>query len=364
MLSQAGICVIAEAGVNHNGSIDLAQELIRNAAEAGANIVKFQTFKASKLTTPAAPKAQYQARNYGASGSQQDMLRKLELSEADHFKMRDACEKWDIEFLSTPFDEESLDFLTGHELIKRIKIPSGEITNLPFLLRMSRTGLPIILSSGMATLGEIETALMCLAYGLLHKSGVPDRDALIQAYVSEAGRQALNARVTLLHCTTEYPAPFEEVNLRVIPSLRSAFPVQVGYSDHTPGTAIPMAAAALGSVVIEKHFTLDKAMEGPDHKASLSPEELTLMIQGIRQIEASLGSSVKYPSESEIRNRSIARKSLVAAAAIARGTPFTAENLTCKRPGNGIPAHEYWNFLGKLATRSFQTDELIDLGGE
>lgn len=364
MLSKTGICVIAEAGVNHNSSIDLAIELITKAAKAGADIVKFQTFKASRLTTASAPKAQYQIRNQGASESQQDMLKKLEITEADHFKLFEACEKRGIEFLSTPFDEESLDFLTRHELIKRVKIPSGEITNLPFLLRVSRTGLPIILSSGMATLGEIEMALMCIAYGLLHKLGDPDRDALIHAFISPDGQQALRSSVTLLHCTTEYPAPFGEVNLRVIQSMRMAFPVNIGYSDHTPGIAIPMAAAALGSIVIEKHFTLDKSMEGPDHKASLSPDELTLMIQGIRQIEASLGSFVKYPSESELRNRAIARKSLVAAAPIIRGAPFTAENLTCKRPGNGIPAHEYWNFLGKSACRNFQSDELIDLGGD
>jgi N-acetylneuraminate synthase len=364
MLSKAGICVIAEAGVNHNGSIDLAEELIRTAAEAGADIVKFQTFKASKLTTPSAIKAQYQTRNHGASGSQQDMLRKLELSEKDHFKLMDSCERQGIEFLSTPFDDESLEFLTSHRLIKRIKVPSGEITNLPFLLKLSRSGLPIILSSGMATLGEIESALMCIAFGMLHSSGIPDRDALIRAFVSNAGQDALRSNVTLLHCTTEYPAPFEEVNLRVLQSLRSAFPVQVGYSDHTEGIAIPMAAVALGSVVIEKHFTLDKSMDGPDHKASLAPEELVAMIQGIRHIEASLGTSIKFPSESELKNRSVARKSLVAAHPIERGTVFTAENLTCKRPGSGIPAQEYWNLLGKRASRSFQTDELIDLGSD
>lgn len=364
MLSTSKVCIIAEAGVNHNGSIDLAQKLIRTAAEAGAEIVKFQTFKASKLATPFAQKSQYQIRNHGASGSQQEMLRKLELSEEDHFKLKDSCERHGIEFLSTPFDNESLEFLTNHRLIKRIKVPSGEITNLPFLLQASRSGLPILLSSGMATLGEIESALMCIAFGMLHRSGVPDRDALIRAYVSSSGQEALRSNVTLLHCTTEYPAPFEEVNLRVLQSLRSAFPLQVGYSDHTEGIAIPMAAAALGSVVIEKHFTLDKSMDGPDHKASLSPDELFAMVQGIRQIEAGLGTSIKFPSESELKNRNVARKSLVAAHPIERGTVFTAENLTCKRPGHGIPAQEYWNLLGKRAIRSFQMDELIDLGSD
>jgi N-acetylneuraminate synthase len=357
------VLVIAEAGVNHNGSMELALELIQAAAAAGADVVKFQSFKADQLTTAAAPKAVYQQQNDPSKTSQQDMLRKLELSEQDHLRLFEYCERLDIEFMSTPFDEASLDFLVSRNLIRRLKIPSGEITSLPFILRASRSGLPLIISTGMATLSEIETALMCIAFGIKHASGDPDREAMLAAYSDIAVQKALIERVIVLHCTTEYPAPLHEVNLNAIRTLQQSFQTPVGYSDHTQGIAVPLAAVALGACLIEKHFTLDRNMEGPDHKASLIPTELKAMVQGIRDVQASLGSSRKLPSPSELANRAAARKSLVASCYISEGAIFTRENLTCKRPGTGIPAAEFWNVLGSTATRSYQPDELIDSQG-
>ena len=361
MAKTSPITVIAEAGVNHNGSIERALELIRVAADCKADIVKFQTFKASKITTGQARQAQYQIENMGQVETQQNMLEKLELSESDHFKLADACLSSGIEFLSTPFDVDSLEFLTKHKLIKRIKIPSGELTNLPFILAASRSGLPLILSTGMATLGEIEQALMCIAYGLTHAAGIPRRENLLQAYSSKEGQELLKKHVIVLHCTTEYPAPFAEINLKVIRNLRRAFPTPIGFSDHSKGIAIPIASAALGVCLIEKHFTLDKELEGPDHKASLDPLELAAMIDGVRQVELSLGHSIKIPSSSEIKNRDAARKSLVAACTIETGVRFSQENLVCKRPGSGISAEEFWNVIGKTARKTFQADDLIDL---
>lgn len=352
--------IIAEAGVNHNGSLERAIQLVDAAAEAGADAVKFQTFKADKLVGRAAPKAEYQIENTGASESQHEMIRKLELDEAAHLRLKQHCHGKGIEFLSTPFDMESLTMLVSRFDISLVKLASGEITNAPFLLAAARTGKPVILSTGMSDLGDVENALGVLAFGYTRHETAPSLAAFKAAYCSEAGQSALRDRVTLLHCTTEYPAPFAEVNLRAMETLRQAFGLPVGYSDHTPGIAISIAAAALGATVMEKHFTLDRNLPGPDHKASLEPGELAEMVRAIRQVEQSLGSPRKAPAPAELKNRPIARKSLVAARDISPGETLTAENLAIKRPGSGISPIHYWDWLGKVATRAYVADELIE----
>ena len=353
------VYVIAEAGVNHNGSIEQAKRLVDVAAEAGADAVKFQTFKADKLVSRAARKADYQVANMGTSESQHEMIKKLELDDAAHEVLIQHCKLRGIEFLSTPFDLESLDLLARTFDLSRIKLPSGDITNAPLLLAAARTGKPAILSTGMSTLGEIETALAVLAFGYTEADAPPSLAAFQGAYGSAAGQKALQDKLTLLHCTTEYPAPFAEVNLRAMATLRDAFGLRVGYSDHTPGIAIPVAAVALGAVLIEKHFTLDRNLPGPDHKASLEPEELRQMMQSIREVETALGSAIKQPAASELRNRPVARKSLVAACDIAKGQLFTPENLAIKRPGDGISPIHYWDWLGKTAERDYQQDDKV-----
>lgn len=352
--------IIAEAGVNHNGSLEQATLLVDAAAEAGADAVKFQTFKADKLVSRTAPKAEYQIENTGVSESQHEMIRKLELDEAAHLRLKQHCLSKGIEFLSTPFDPESLDMLVSRVGISLVKLASGEITNAPFLLAAARTGHPVILSTGMSDLEDVENALGILAFGYTCREALPSLAAFKAAYCSEGGQSALQSSVTLLHCTTEYPAPFAEVNLRAMETLRQSFGLPVGYSDHTAGIAIPIAAAALGATVIEKHFTLDRNLPGPDHQASLEPGELAEMVRAIRQVEQSLGSSCKAPTPSELKNRPVARKSLVAIRAISRGETFTAENLAIKRPGSGISPLHYWDWLGKVATRPYNTDELIE----
>jgi len=353
------IYIIAEAGVNHNGSLDQAVRLVDVAAESGADAVKFQTFKADKLVSREAPKAQYQIENTGEHETQHEMIRKLELDEAAHLHLQQHCIKKGIQFLSTPFDLESLDMLVSRFDLPVIKLASGEITNAPFLLAAARTGKPVILSTGMSDLGDIENALGVLAFGYTSQQISPSFAAFKKSYASEAGQSALSDRVTLLHCTTEYPAPYSEVNLRAMNTLHQAFALPVGYSDHTQGIAISIAAAALGATVIEKHFTLDRNLPGPDHKASLEPKELTEMVRSIRQVGQSLGASSKAPTPAELRNRPIARKSLVAGRDISQGEVFTAENLIVKRPGDGIAPLHYWEMLGNTATRHYTTDELI-----
>ncbi|MDA8094283.1 MAG: N-acetylneuraminate synthase [Betaproteobacteria bacterium] len=353
------VFIIAEAGVNHNGSVEMAIRLIDAAAEAGADAVKFQTFKAAKLASRLANKAAYQVRNTGEDDSQLAMLRKLELDEAAHGVLMSHSASRGIGFLSTPFDTESLDLLVRLDL-PCIKISSGDITNAPFLLDIARTGKPIILSTGMSTLAEIEGALSALAFGYLTpEEAMPSVDAFVAAYNSSAGQAALEKHVTLLHCTTEYPAPFEDVNLDAMNSMACAFGLPVGYSDHTTGISVPIAAAALGAKVIEKHFTLDRNLPGPDHKASLEPDELKMMVAGIREVEAALGSPLKKIAPSEIENRPAGRKSLVASRDIHKGELFTAENLALKRPGDGISPMRYWEWLGKTADRDFLQDEQI-----
>lgn len=352
--------IIAEAGVNHNGSLGKAKELIDIAAACGADAVKFQTFQADKLLTQAAPKADYQTIHTGKDESQYEMIKKLELSENDHYQLIEYCRQKKILFLSTPFDLASVDWLTKKFNLQTIKIASGEITNAPLLLHIARSGKPVILSTGMATLGDIEMALSVLAFGyLMHIQLAPTQDRLIDTYRSLAGQQILKQKVTLLHCTTEYPAPYADVNLRALDTLKQAFNLPVGYSDHTDGIEIAIAAVARGATTIEKHFTLDKNLPGPDHKASLEPNELERMINAIRHVEEALGEGNKIPSAAEFKNRLIARKSLVALSNIRKGDIFTELNLGLKRPGNGISGIYYWEWLGKIAQQDYIENELI-----
>jgi len=331
------VVIIAEAGVNHNGDVNIAKQLIDAAAEAKADYVKFQTFQSNKVISSFAEQASYQYKNTGIKESQLEMVQKLELSKQDHQLLLDHCKKTNIKFFSTSFDLPSTRFLRKLNL-GLFKIPSGEITNLPYLSLIGGYNTEIILSTGMADLGEIEQAIR-----VLEKNGT-ERN-----------------KITLLHCTTEYPAPFEEVNLKAMNTLREAFGTEVGYSDHTEGIEVAIAATALGASVIEKHFTLDKSLHGPDHKASLDPDELKKMVYSIRLIEKSLGDGRKEPSQSEIRNKSVARKSLVAKKLIKKGDKFTRNNIAIKRPGNGISPMKIDDVLGRKAIRTFTTDEMIEI---
>ncbi len=351
--------IIAEAGVNHNGSLDTARQLIDVAAAAGADAVKFQTFRTEALVSRSAPRAEYQIRAMKADESQFEMLKKLELDEAAHDTLIAHAKAQGIEFLSTPFDLLSLRLLTERFGMRTIKVPSGEITNGPFLLQIARAAGEIILSTGMSDLADVESALAVIAFGFLHPQGNPDPVALRAALESADAWKELRERVTLLHATTEYPAPPEEVNLRAMDTLASAFGLETGYSDHTRGIHISIAAAARGAAVIEKHFTMDRNMDGPDHKASLEPAELKEMVQCIRDIEQALGDSRKRATVSERKNMSVARKSLVASRSIAAGEQFTEENVGVKRPGTGISPMLYWEHLGRSARRSYEPDEAL-----
>ncbi|MCV3373788.1 N-acetylneuraminate synthase [Campylobacter lari] len=331
------VVVIAEAGVNHNGDLNLAKKLIEVASEAGADYVKFQTFRTELCISKNAQKAEYQLKTTSHEESQFDMIKKLELSKQDHEVLIEHCKKCNIKFLSTAFDLESIDLLV--ELgVEIFKIPSGEITNLPYLKKIAKLNKNIILSTGMASLGEIEMALDVL---------------------TDNGTQ--RNKITILHCNSEYPTPFKDVNLKAMQTIKEAFKLPVGYSDHTLGMIIPIAAVAMGACVIEKHFTLDKNMQGPDHLASLNPDELKTMVQSIRELEQALGNGIKKPSESETKNINIGRKSLVAASPIKKGDFFTEKNLGVKRPGNGISPMEWDNIIGKVAEKNFDIDELIVL---
>lgn len=352
--------IIAEAGVNHNGDEALAFKLVDAAHAAGANIVKFQTFKAAKLVTAQAKQAEYQITNTKKTESQLDMLSRLELSYEAHHRLIKYCDEIGIEFLSTAFDSESLDFLVNDLGITRLKIPSGEITNAPLVLDHALTGCDIIVSTGMASLAEIEDVLGVIAFGYTVKGDVqPSIQAFRDAYFSEQGQKALKNKVTILHCTTEYPAPMEDINLLAMDSIASAFRLPIGYSDHSEGITIPIAAVARGAKIIEKHFTLDKEMEGPDHKASLDPIELSNMVSAIRAVENALGDGVKGPRPSEIKNKAVARKSLVALKSIKAGEIYSAENLTIKRPGNGSTPYFYWDLIGKVALQDCVEGEVI-----
>lgn len=352
--------IIAEAGVNHNGSLTMAKQLVDVAAEAGADAVKFQTFKAASFVSSRAPKADYQKCVTDKGESQMEMLRKCELDEDAFKEIIEQCHKRGIEFLSTPFDFESIDLLVSKFGLSRIKLSSGEITNGPLLLKVAQTHKPLILSTGMSTLGEVELALGVLAFGYMQSSNLPSFEAFHEAYGSEKGQQSLREKVVLLHCTTAYPAPFSEVNLMAMDTLYSAFQLPVGLSDHTLGIAVAVAAVACGASIIEKHFTLDRSLPGPDHKSSLVPDELKAMVHSIREVESSLGNPYKVPARSELKNRIIVRKSLVAAKDIRKGEVFAAENLTFKRPGNGYSPMTYWSLLGHRAKKDYARDELVE----
>lgn len=351
--------VIAEAGVNHNGSPEMALRLVDAAADAGADIVKFQLFHAEALASSGAHKADYQKRTTDSDQMQLEMLQQLELQEDDFRRILHRCRDRQVGFLATPFDEQSLDELVDKYGAETIKFASGELTNGPLLLRAARTGKSLILSTGMSTLAEVETALAVLAYGYTTADGSPSQQSFQRAYASEKGRQALRAHVTLLHCTTEYPSAYEDANLRAMDTLRETFALPVGLSDHTPGIVIPIAAVARGATVIEKHLTLDRNLTGPDHLASLEPSELREMVTAIRQIEVALGDGVKAPTAAERKNISVARKSLVAARDIRKGETFTAENVAIKRPGTGTSPMQYWDWLGRVAAHDYKKDQVL-----
>ena len=329
------VFIIAEAGVNHNGSLVLAKKLVDAAKDAGADCVKFQTFVSKNIVSKNAVKAEYQKQQTEPEESQQDMLKKLELSFDEFVELNEYCKSKSIEFMSTAFDFDSIDFLDSLGM-GTWKIPSGDITNLPYLIKIAKLNKPVILSTGMSTMEDIRSAIKAL---------------------KENGA----AELTVLHCTTEYPTPFEDVNLRAMNTIKEEFGVKVGYSDHTKGIEVPIAAVALGATVIEKHFTLDRNMEGPDHKASLEPNELKAMVDSIRHIELALGNGMKQPAESEKKNMAVARKSIIASKDIKAGDIFTEENLTVKRPGDGISPMRWFDIIGKPAPRDFEEDELIEL---
>lgn len=329
------VFIIAEAGVNHNGSLTTAKLLVDKAKESGADCIKFQTFVSKNIVTKNAEKAEYQKQQTDSNESQLDMLCKLELSFDDFAELNNYCKLKQIEFLSTAFDFDSIDFLNSLNM-KRWKIPSGDITNLPYLIKIAKLNRPIILSTGMSTMDDVR-----LAINSLRNNG--------------------NSNITVLHCTTEYPTPYQDVNLNAMLTMKDEFNIPIGYSDHTRGIEIPIAAVAMGATVIEKHFTLDSNMEGPDHKASLEPDELKAMVSAIRNVEAAMGDGIKRPSKSEKRNMEAARKSIVAKTNIKKGEIFTQENLIVKRPGNGISPMKWFEVLGEISTRDFKEDELIEL---
>ena len=354
------IFVIAEAGVNHNGLLELAKQLVDVAVYAGADAVKFQSFKAEKLTVGNAEKAAYQKQSTGADETQLEMLKKLELDEKSQLELSRYCQRKRIEFLSTPFDEESLDFLVRQIGISKIKVASGEITNAPLLLKMACTGLPLIVSTGMSRLEEIEQALGVIAFGYLYPHQEPKSyDSFQATFDSQEGKEILKQKVSLLHCTSEYPAPYRDVNLLAIDTLFQKFHLPVGLSDHTSGIAVAIAAAARGATIIEKHLTLDKNLSGPDHQASLDPQTFQGLIENLRALESAWGSGEKVPAQSELKNIPIARKVLVAQKRIEKGDRFTVSNLTAKRFKEGIPPIHYWDLLGKTATKNYQPDEIV-----
>lgn len=329
------VMIIAEAGVNHNGDFSLAKQMVDVAKAAGVDYIKFQTFRPEKLVSRFAEKAEYQKETTGANESQLEMLQKLTLSEENFIALKHYCDKIGIGFISTPFDLDSIDFLETFDM-DFWKVPSGEVTNLPYLEAIAKTSRKVVMSTGMCSVDEIVSAV-----NVLESYNVPD--------------------IILLHCNTQYPTPFEHVNLRAMGMIAEKTGKIVGYSDHTQGIEVPIAAVAMGARVIEKHFTLDKGMEGPDHKASLNPVELRSMVSAIRNIEKSIGTGLKEPSPSELANRAVARKSIVAARAIKKGEVFSSENMTTKRPGDGISPMLWYGVIGKVAKRDYFEDELIEI---
>lgn len=352
--------IIAEAGVNHNGSLDLAFSLIDVAVEAGADAVKFQTFKTENLVTKKARQAEYQVENIGEETSQFDMLKKLELTYDEFVQLKAYCDEKKIEFLSTPFDRESVDFLVDEIRINTVKIPSGELTNVPLIHYIATKRKPIILSTGMATMDDIHEALSFISYGMAYPNEKVVLDAVREFYNTSEAKKWLRDYVTVLHCTTEYPTPYKDINLRAMDYLKKELQVNTGLSDHSEGIYVPVAAVACGAKIIEKHFTISRHLPGPDHRASLEPVELAEMVKAIRMIEQSLGSGEKKLTLNEQCNQVAARKSLVAEKMIQAGDTFTEENLTIKRPGSGIMPSEFWSLLGTTASKSYEEDELID----
>ena len=353
------VFVIAEAGVNHNGSLKLAEKLIDVAVEARADAVKFQTFKTELCITKTAKRAKYQ-RVDGQADTQFDMVKKLELSQDDFRYLFRYCESRGIQFLSTAFDIPSLKFLTEELQQPLIKIPSGDVLNGPLLLAAARTGKEILLSTGMCHLGDIEHALGVLAFGFLDDGSVsPGHEVFQNTFSREESWQMLKSRVSLLHCTTEYPAPYTDVNLMAMQTLRTAFNLPIGISDHSMGIEVPIGAVALGATVVEKHFTLDRDMEGPDHKASLGPDDLASMISAIRNISMSLGDGLKFPRQSEIKNIEIARKYIVAAKPIKAGQVIAEGDIIAKRATKGISPIFYWDIVGSISDRDYMIDDVI-----
>lgn len=350
------VLIIAEAGVNHDGSLDDACRMIDVAAEAGADVVKFQTFDPEAVLTARAMKAAYQAANTGEGGTQLDMVRKLALSRDDHLALAARCERRGVRFMSTAFDIGSLEFLSGLDM-PAIKIPSGDLTWGAMLLAAARVGPPLILSTGMATLGEVRDALKVIAFGFLGQGDPPGPQALDQAFAD--GQAELGGRVTLLHCTTEYPAPMEAINLRAMTTMAETFGLKVGYSDHSLGQSVAIAAVARGASVIEKHFTLSRTRPGPDHPASLEPDEMAAMIRSIREVEIALGRPEKQPAAAELGNREIARRALVATRSIARGEILTADMMTAKRPADGLSPMQQWRLIGTTAQRDYAPDDAL-----
>lgn len=352
--------IIAEAGVNHNGSVEMAKQLIKVAKNSGADAVKFQTFKAENLVTADAKQANYQENNLGAATSQYEMLKKLELSYTEFIELKKYCDKLKIEFLSTPFDFKSVDFLINELGMARVKIPSGELTNIPFIHYIATKQKPIIMSTGMATMDDIHEALSFIAYGLAYPKKRVNLEEVMKFYETPTAKQLLQKYVIILHCTTEYPAPFKTINLRAMSQIEKELAIPIGFSDHSEGIAVPIAATALGAVVVEKHFTLSRQLKGPDHLASLEPRELQEMVESIRVVEQSLGTGEKKPTEIELENRIVARKSIVARKTIQTGEIIAEDHLTIKRPGNGMSPSTYWSLLGRIAKKSYQKDELLD----
>lgn len=349
--------MIAEAGVNHNGSLDMARKLIDVAAEAGADAVKFQTFKAERMISRHAAKADYQKRTTGVAESQLEMVRRLELDAAAHEVLIEHARQAGITFISTPFDTESVDLLAKEFDLPIIKISSGDITNGPLLLNIARHRKRVILSTGMSTLDEVELALGALAFGYLERDD-PSPEKFQKALAD--GRTFLSEHVSLLHCTSEYPASFDSINLRAMDTLKAAFGLPVGLSDHSVGIAIPIAAVACGATMIEKHFTLDRTLPGPDHRASLEAAELKAMVASIRQVEVAVGDGIKQPTTAEQKNASVARKSLVAGRLIRQGEVFLSDDIAIKRPGQGISPMQYWHWVGTSAKRDYAQDEILD----
>jgi len=352
------VYIIGEIGVNHNGDRELAFQLVDVAFAAGVDAVKFQTFNADLLVTQNAEKANYQKQTTDTGESQYQMIKGLELSHDLHHELACYCREKGVQFLSSAFDLESLDFLVNDLGLKTLKVPSGEITNGPLLLAHARSGCDLIVSTGMTTLADIKEALGVLAFGFIGGEK-PSKVAFLEAYSSPAGQSALKKKITLLHCTTEYPAPVQDINLNALTTMRNTFDLNIGYSDHSEGIAVPIAAVALGATVIEKHITLDKTLPGPDHIASMEPRELITMVNALRQVEQALGDGIKRLMPSEISNRDIARKSLVAAKNIAQGEMFSPQNLTTKRPGTGMSPMEYWDLIGKTSKQPYKSEDII-----